>query len=82
MTGPEDLAAGGLEMSGFLAWLGWLFVHIYYLIGFQNRIVVMFNWAWSYFSYKRGARVIRPRSIRRRTGEVVTPPPSSATVTP
>ncbi len=69
-------AANGLELSGFLAWLGWLFVHIYYLIGFQNRVVVMFNWAWSYFSYKRGARVIRPRSVRRREGTGETAPAS------
>jgi NADH dehydrogenase len=49
---------GRLHMHGFLAWLAWLFVHLLYLIGFRNRLVVLFNWAWSYFSYKRGARLI------------------------
>jgi NADH dehydrogenase len=47
-----------LRMSGLVAWLAWLFVHIWYLIGFHNRFVVMFNWIWSYWTYKRGARVI------------------------
>jgi NADH:ubiquinone reductase (H+-translocating) len=50
--------ARGIHMSGFLAWLAWLFVHIWYLIGFRNRFVVLFTWAWSYFSYRRGARLI------------------------
>ena len=49
---------GRLRMSGFIAWLAWLLVHIWYLIGFRNRFVVMFTWAWSYFTYKRGARLI------------------------
>lgn len=51
-------AAGGQEMTGFIAWLAWLVVHIFYLIGFRNRFIVIFTWAWSYFSYKRGARLI------------------------
>ncbi len=49
---------GGLKLSGLLAWLAWLVVHIWYLIGFRNRIVVIFDWARSYFSYRRGARLI------------------------
>jgi NADH dehydrogenase len=47
-----------LHLSGFLAWLAWLLVHIWYLIGFKNRLVVMIIWAWSYFTYRRGARII------------------------
>jgi NADH dehydrogenase len=47
-----------IEMSGFLAWMAWLLVHIWYLIGFRNRLVVMLTWAWSYFTYRRGARII------------------------
>jgi NADH dehydrogenase len=47
-----------MHMSGFLAWMAWLFVHIWYLIGFRNRLVVMITWAWSYFTYRRGARLI------------------------
>ncbi len=49
---------GKLETSGFLAWLLWIFVHIFFLIGFRNRIVVMFEWAWAYFTFQRGARLI------------------------
>ena len=47
-----------MHLSGFLAWMTWLFVHIWYLIGFRNRLVVMITWAWSYFTYRRGARLI------------------------
>ena len=47
-----------MHMSGFLAWLAWLLVHIWYLIGFRSRLVVMITWAWSYFTYRRGARLI------------------------
>jgi NADH dehydrogenase len=48
----------GLKLSGYAAWLTWCFIHILYLIGFRNRFVVMFEWAWSYFSDQRGARLI------------------------
>lgn len=47
-----------LKFSGILAWFTWLFVHIYYLIGFKNRIFVFYQWAWSYFTLTRGARLI------------------------
>jgi NADH dehydrogenase len=50
--------AGRLRLSGFIAWIAWIFIHIYYLIGFRNRVVVLFNWFWSYVTYKRGARLI------------------------
>jgi NADH:ubiquinone reductase (H+-translocating) len=50
--------ARGLKMHGFIAWLAWLFIHIWYLIGFRNRLSVLLNWTWSYISYKRGARLI------------------------
>ncbi|MFI5458377.1 MAG: NAD(P)/FAD-dependent oxidoreductase [Isosphaerales bacterium] len=49
---------GSIKASGFLAWLLWLFVHIYFLIGFRNRLLVMFQWAWSYITFDRGARLI------------------------
>ena len=49
---------GKIHISGFLAWLAWLFIHIFFLIGFRNRIIVMLQWAWSYFTYERGARLI------------------------
>jgi len=49
---------GKVHISGFIAWLSWLFVHIFFLIGFRNRIIVLIQWAWSYFTYERGARLI------------------------
>ncbi len=49
---------GRLHISGYLAWLAWLFVHIFFLIGFRNRLIVMIQWAWSYLTYDRGARLI------------------------
>jgi NADH dehydrogenase len=51
-------AVGKLHLSGLLAWLAWLTVHIFYLIDFRNRVVVLFDWAWSYFTYQRGSRLI------------------------
>jgi len=50
--------SGRLHLSGFLAWIAWLLVHIWYLIGFRNRLAVMLNWAWTYLTFRRGARVI------------------------
>lgn len=47
-----------LELSGVIAWLAWMAVHVLFLIGFHNRLVVMFNWAWQYLTWKRGARLI------------------------
>jgi NADH dehydrogenase len=49
---------GRLKMTGFAAWLLWLVVHIYYLTGFKNRLLVVLQWAWSYLSFRRGARLI------------------------
>src|SRR5438477_143996 len=49
---------GKIHISGFLAWLAWLFIHIFFLIGFRNRLIVMIQWAWSYLTYERGARLI------------------------
>ena len=54
---------GKLHLSGFLAWMAWLLVHIFFLIGFRNRFAVLFNWAWSYFTYQRGARLITGRRL-------------------
>jgi len=48
----------GLHLSGFLAWLAWLFIHLLFLIGFENRVLVLIQWAMSYVSYERGARLI------------------------
>jgi NADH dehydrogenase len=49
---------GKIHISGFLAWLSWLSVHIFFLIGFRNRLIVLIQWAWSYLTYERGARLI------------------------
>jgi NADH dehydrogenase len=49
---------GKVHISGYFAWLGWLFIHIFFLIGFRNRLIVMIQWAWSYLTYERGARLI------------------------
>jgi NADH dehydrogenase len=49
---------GPIRISGFLAWLMWLFVHLIFLVGFRNRLSVLLQWTYSYFAYKRGARII------------------------
>ncbi len=49
---------GFVKFSGFMAWLAWLFVHIFFLIGYRNRFVVLFEWAWAYFTFQRAARLI------------------------
>jgi NADH:ubiquinone reductase (H+-translocating) len=55
---------GRLRLDGFPAWLLWLFVHIYYLIGFDNKLLVLFQWAWNYVTRKRGAQLITGRDPR------------------
>ena len=56
----------GLRFGGFLAWLAWLAIHIFYLIGFRNRVLVLVGWAWHYITFRRGARIITgvPRGHR------------------
>ncbi len=49
---------GWLRLKGLIAWQAWLFVHIMNLIGFRNRLVVLVQWAWAYFSYQRAVRLI------------------------
>ena len=58
---------GRVRISGFLAWLVWCFIHILSLVGFRNRALVLFEWAWAYFTDQRGARLI--------TGPIDRPPP-------
>jgi len=69
---------GRIHISGFIAWLSWLFIHILFLIGFRNRLLVLIQWAWSYVTYERGARLI--------TGSTYLPgwsaPDGNGTVTP
>ena len=54
---------GNLRLSGYLAWLAWLGLHIVYLIDFRNRLLVLIDWAWSYFTYQRGSRLITGRRL-------------------
>ena len=49
---------GRLKISGYPAWLAWLFIHLIFLIGFRNRLAVLLQWTYAYFAYKRGARII------------------------
>ena len=49
---------GWIKFSGFLAWLAWLFVHLMYLVQFDNKLLVLFQWAWNYFTFNRSARLI------------------------
>jgi len=49
---------GKTKFAGFFAWLIWLFVHIFFLIGLQNRVLVFIQWAWAYVTYERGARIV------------------------
>ena len=51
--------ANGLHLSGFTAWLAWCLVHVALLVSFRNRLIVMFNWFWSYVTFRRGARLIK-----------------------
>jgi len=48
----------GIKMQGYIAWLGWMFIHLMLLVGFRNRLVVFLNWTWNYFSYQRAIRII------------------------
>jgi NADH dehydrogenase len=49
---------GKVHISGFLAWMAWLVIHIFFLIGFRNRLLVLLQWAWAYVTFQRGARLI------------------------
>lgn len=55
---------GSLRFTGFIAWLAWIFVHILYLTGLRNRILVLVRWAWLYFTFSPGARLITEREWR------------------
>lgn len=58
----------GLKLSGWLAWWVWLLVHIYRLSGFRNRVIVLIQWAWSYMTFARGARLIVGKEWRAYGG--------------
>ena len=72
---------GKIHISGYVAWLSWLFVHILFLIGFRNRLLVFIQWAWSYVTYERGARLITG-STYLPGWTVPTPAPKRASAQP
>jgi NADH:ubiquinone reductase (H+-translocating) len=57
---------GKIHISGYFAWLAWLFIHLLFLIGFRNRFFVMIEWAWAYFTYNHGARLITDTAENER----------------
>ena len=57
-----------LRFSGLVAWWFWLVLHIYFLIGFRSRLIVLINWAWAYFTYARGARIILGNEVGKDHG--------------
>lgn len=63
---------GRLRFAGFPAWVLWLVVHIYYLTGFRNRLLVVLQWAWSYLTFRRGARLIVSKEWRLHPAQVTT----------
>jgi len=68
---------GRIHISGFMAWLAWLFVHILFLIGFRNRLLVFIQWAWSYLTYERGARLITGSTYLPGWASPAVPAPSA-----
>ncbi len=66
---------GKLKLSGFLAWLAWILIHIFFLIGYRNRVLVLFEWAWSYITYDRGARLITGNLPAQLIHSLRPPPP-------
>jgi NADH dehydrogenase len=67
-----------LHLSGFIAWMAWSFIHIIYLIGFRNRVLVFFQWVWSYIRYRRGARLITEHEWRLRHAALAGAEPARA----
>ena len=65
---------GPVRFSGYFAWLFWLFAHVYFLIGFRNRLVVLLDWAWAYWSFARYARVVT--GIEDAKKPAAPPPPA------
>ncbi len=77
-------AIAGVELCGFFAWWVWWVVHIAYLVGFRNRLAVMMGWAWQYFAFSRGARLITGRAWEPRPLGAAPPtsPPAPAPAPP
>ncbi|MFL6300909.1 MAG: NAD(P)/FAD-dependent oxidoreductase [Terriglobales bacterium] len=60
---------GRIHLSGLIAWIAWLTVHIFFLIGFRNRVLVFIQWAWAYFTFESGARLITGRTDLPEAGK-------------
>lgn len=70
--------ASGFHLTGFIAWLAWCLVHVALLVSFRNRLIVMFNWFWSYLTFRRGARLIKePFPEKQSKGASISKPDSS-----
>ncbi len=65
----------GIRNTGFIAWIMWLVLHLMQLVGFRNRLNVLMNWAWNYFTYDRSARLIMPTTTKAT-------PPAETPATP
>jgi NADH dehydrogenase len=67
---------GRVKLSGFVAWAAWLLLHIVYLIDFRSRVIVLFDWAWSYVTYQRGSRLITGHRLEAGTPVASSRPPA------
>jgi NADH:quinone reductase (non-electrogenic) len=59
----------GVHLSGFLAWLVWLFVHLMYIVEFQSRLLVLIEWGFLYLTFNRGARLITGNAANKTFGK-------------
>jgi NADH dehydrogenase len=59
----------GFRLSGFVAWVTWLVVHLWYLVGFQNRLIVLVRWSFSFLTHGRGSRLIASATLPAPTEE-------------
>jgi NADH:ubiquinone reductase (H+-translocating) len=73
---------GRVKLSGFVAWAAWLLLHIVYLVDFRSRVIVLFDWAWSYLTYQRGSRLITGHRLDAGTPAASSRPPALAAATP
>jgi NADH dehydrogenase len=73
---------GRVKLSGFIAWAAWLLLHIVYLIDFRSRVIVLFDWAWSYVTYQRGSRLITGHRLEAGTPALSSRPPAPVPAPP
>jgi NADH:ubiquinone reductase (H+-translocating) len=68
---------GGLRLSGFVAWVTWVAVHLWYLVGFQNRVIVFIRWMFSFATHGRGARLVTGKVVENGQGPAASGAPST-----